>query len=98
MSMREALIMVLIAVIGVTSVVWFLSTHEQVTEQEWTGFRGEAKRNPWLAAQRFLTRVDMSAAGLRTLPDLRSLPPRATLVVPKGHHTISGPLRDEIVT
>ena len=98
MSMREALMMTLIAVIGLTSVVWFLSTHEQVTEQQWTGFRGEAKRNPWLAAQRFLSRVDMPAAELRTLPDLRSLPTRATLIVPKAHHTISGPLRDEIVT
>lgn len=97
MSVREALLMILIAVIGLSSVAWFLSTHEKVTEQTWTGFRGEAKRNPWLAAQRFLNRVGMPAKELRTLPDLRKLPPRATLIIPKAHHTISGHLREEIL-
>ena len=97
MSTREALILVLIAAIGVTGVAWFLSTHEKVTEQVWSGFRGEAKRYPWLAAQRFLNRVGVPAEELRSLPDLGKLPSRATLVVPDAHYTISGHLRDQLV-
>ena len=97
MSLREMLIMALVVAIGVSGVAWFLATHEQVTEQAWTGFRGEAKRNPWLAAQRLMNRFDTPATELRSLPELRNLPPRATLIIPASHHTITGHLRDEII-
>ncbi len=97
MSLREALIMALIVVLGLTGVIWFLSTHEQVTEQAWTGFRGEARRNPWLAAQRLVGHFDKAVKELRTLPEVRNLPSHATLIVPKAHHTITGHLRDEII-
>ena len=97
MSLRETLIMLLIVVIGLTGVVWFLATHEQVTEQAWTDFRGKAKRNPWLAAQRLVHRFGQPATELRSLPQLRNLPPRATLIIPRSHHTINGHLRDEII-
>ncbi|UCH46540.1 MAG: hypothetical protein JSU95_10435 [Betaproteobacteria bacterium] len=97
MSLRETLIMALVIVIGLSGVVWFLATHEQVTEQAWTGLRGEAKRNPWLAAQRLVRRFGQPATELRSLPELRNLPPRATLIVPESHHTINGHLRDEII-
>ena len=97
MSLRETLIMLLIVVIGLTGVVWFLATHEQVTEQAWTGFRGEAKRNPWLAGQRLLQRFGQPAKELRSMPELRNLPPRATLIIPRSHHTITGHLRDEVI-
>ena len=97
MSVRDILIVVLIAAIGLTGVVWFLSTHEKVTEPAWTGLRGEARRNPWLAAERFLNRVATPAKELRTLPELRKLPANATLIVPQAHQAISARLRDALV-
>ncbi|UCD67775.1 MAG: hypothetical protein JSW48_13255 [Betaproteobacteria bacterium] len=97
MSLREILIMILVVVIGLSSVAWFLATHEQVTEQAWTGFRGEAKRNPWLASQRLVRRLGQPASELRSLPELRNLPPHATLIIPRSHQTINRHLRDEII-
>lgn len=97
MSLRETLVMMLVAAIGVAATTWFLATHESVTESVWTGFRGEARRNPWLAAERFLNRVAVPAQELRTLPDLRTLPPDGTLIVPDAHQSISRRLREALV-
>ena len=96
MSRREILIGLLIVAIGASAVIWFLSTHEKVTVTVHTGFQGEARRNPWLAAQRLLDSYDRPATEIRKLTQLNSLPPRATLVIPKAHFTITGHLRSEI--
>ena len=96
MSRREILILLLIAAIGASAAIWFLATHEKVTDRMWTGLRGEARRNPWLAAQRLLDHFDEPAKEIRELPELRTLPAQATLIVPKAHFTITGHLRDPI--
>ena len=97
MSTRELLIVLLIVSLGLTGVAWFLATHEKVTDKAWTGYTGEAKRNPWLAAQRFLDHFGARNKEVRALPDLRNLPPRATLIIPEAHHTITDSLRDAVV-
>ena len=97
MSLREVLVVLLVVAVGLSGTAWFLATHERVTETEWTGFTGEAKRNPWLAAQRLLSRMEIPAEEVRTLPGLRSLPPRATLIVPRAHQTVSASLREALV-
>jgi len=96
MSRREILIGLLIVAMGASAVIWFLSTHEKVTVTVHTGFQGEARRNPWLAAQRLLDSYDRPATEIRKLTQLNSLPARATLVIPKAHFTITGHLRGEI--
>jgi len=98
MSLRETLIVILVAAIGLAGTAWFLATHERVTESTWTGFQGEARRNPWLAAQHFLNRVATPAEELRSLPELRRLPPNATLIVPQAHQTISAGLLEALVS
>ncbi len=97
MSLREVLLVLLVVAVGLSGTAWFLATHERVTETQWTGFTGEAKRNPWLAAQRFLNRVEIPAKEVRTLPELRRLAPRATLIVPRAHQTVSPSLREALV-
>ena len=97
MTLREALVAILIASIGLAAAAWFLATHERVTESEWTGYRGEARRNPWLAAQRFLNRVEIPANELRALQELRTLPSGATLIVPQGHQSIPARLREALI-
>lgn len=76
---------------------WFLRNFEQVTETVHTGYRGEALRNPWLAAERLLVRMDAKASTLRSLPELRSLPATATLLLPARRHTLTQSLRDAIL-
>jgi len=97
MSTREILIAILIVSLGVTGTTWFLANFEQETEKVGVGFRGEARRNPWLAAQRLLERMSLPASELRAFDGLRKLQPDTVLVLPQGRQTISGPLRDQIV-
>jgi len=97
MSRREILILLLIATIGVSAIARFRSTHEKVPEQVRTGFRGEAKRNPWLAAQRLLDHFDKPATEIRKLTQLSTLPAQATLIIPEAHFTITGHLRDQVI-
>jgi hypothetical protein len=97
MSTREALIMLLLLAIATSGAAWFLATHERYEADIWVGYRGEARRNPWLGAQRFLERYDISTTEVRALPELRNLTPEATLVIPKSHHLITASLRDHLV-
>ena len=97
MSTREILIAILIVSLGVTGTTWFLANFEQVSDKVKIGFRGEARRNPWLAAQRLLDRMGLPASELREFDGLRKLQPDTVLVLPQGRQTISGPLRHHIV-
>src|SRR5438874_544383 len=56
-------------------VVWFLSAYEQVPNKEWVPPSGEARRNQFLAAERFAVRMGLRARQLRALPDLDALRP-----------------------
>ena len=96
MSRREILISLLIGAIGVSAAIWFLSTHEKVTDRVRTGLQGEARRNPWLAAQRLLDHFDRPATEVRKLTQLDALPEQGTLIIPKAHFTITGHLRSQI--
>ncbi len=87
--------LLLIAIAAGTA--WFLRNFEQVTETVHTGYRGEALRNPWLAAERLLVRMDAKASTLRALPELRSLPATATLLLPARRHTLTQSLRNSIL-
>jgi hypothetical protein len=97
MSTREVIIAVLIVSLGATGTAWFLANFEQVTEKVRVGFRGEARRNPWLAAQRLLERMDLPASELREFEPLRNLAPDAVLVLPARRQTISEPIRQRLM-
>ena len=55
-------------------VVWFFNTFERVPAKHWDGASGEARRNPFLPAERFLGRMGMRASEIRSLPELDRLP------------------------
>ena len=97
MSTREILIAILIASLGITGTAWFLANFEQVTEKVMVGFRGEARRNPWLAAERLLDSMSLPASELREFDGLRALHPNTVLVLPEGRQTISDSLRKHVV-
>jgi len=89
MSTRDILIVILIASLGVTGVVWFRANFDRETNKVMVGFRGEAQRNPWLAAERLLARMNLPASDLREYDGLRKLQPDSVLVLPQGRQTLS---------
>jgi hypothetical protein len=94
---REILVLILIASLGVTAVVWFRANFEPETKKVKVGFRGEARRNPWLAAEHLLDRMHHPASDVREYDRLRKLQPDSILVLPQGRQTLSKSLRAHIV-
>ena len=69
MKSRIAIPFILLAAIGL-GVWWFLANFERVPGKEKVGPSGEARLNPFLAAERFAGRMGVRAAQVRTLyPD-----------------------------
>ncbi len=63
--------------------LWWVNNMERVTEERYLGFQGEAKRNDYLAAERFLRATGMTVESINSLEKLRELPPsRDVLFVP----------------
>jgi hypothetical protein len=97
MKTRDILIVILLASLGVSGVFWLRANFEQETDKVRVGFRGEAQRNPWLAAERLLARMNLPASDLREYDGLRKLQPDSVLVLPQGRQTLSESLRAGIV-
>ena len=97
MKTRNILMGILIAALGVSGAVWLRANFDLETEKVMVGFRGEAQRNPWLAAERLLERMRLPASELREYDGLRKLQPDSILVLPHGRQTLSESLRARIV-
>jgi len=97
MSSRQALIALLIVVLVGAGGAWLYANFEVVTEKQKSGYSSRALRDPWLAAQRLVQRMGALATSVRALPNLRTLPPSAVLVLPAQRHTISQPLRAAVL-
>ena len=97
MKTRDILIAILIAALGVSGAIWLRANFELETKKVMVGFRGEAQRNPWLAAERLLDRMNLPASDLREYDGLRKLQPDSVLVLPQGRQTLSESLRARIV-
>lgn len=97
MSARQIFIAALILVLALAGGAWFLANHERVSEKVWVGFQGRARTDPYLAAQRLLQRMGVNAQAVRTLPELRTLPDTATLVLPQARQSITPQLQQHIL-
>ena len=52
----------LLAVLAVTLIAsWFFASHERITREEFTGYRGEARVNDFLAAELLLKQLEIDA-------------------------------------
>ena len=69
-------------------VVWFLAAYERVPQKEWMPPSGEARRNQFLAAERFAARMGLRARQLRALPDLDALRPNSVLLLPNRRQAL----------
>lgn len=89
MNNSRLLITGLVLVCLALATAWFLANFERRTESEQTGFHGKARRDQWLAAERLLQRMGGKAVSVRSLPELESLPPSATLMLPRGRQSLA---------
>jgi hypothetical protein len=81
-----------------TGVIWFLSTYERVPSREWVGPSGEARRNLYLAAERFAARMGLATRELRSLPELDSLKPDSVLLLPSRRQALDPRRIEDIAT
>jgi hypothetical protein len=87
-----------IAVLAALAVLWFFSANERVPVKEWVGPSGEARRNPFLAAERFTLRMGLPSRELRALTELDELPAGAVLILPNHRQAIDPRRIREIVS
>jgi hypothetical protein len=95
---RRWLLPVSVLALMATGVTWFLSTYERVAAREWVGPSGEARRNPYLAAERFAARMGLAARELRSLPELDTLKAGSVLLVPNRRQALDPRRVREIVS
>lgn len=89
MNRRDLVIGLLVLTAATLFGVWFLNHFERATREIETGFQGEARRNPYLAAQRFLERTGVEADSIGSLDQLSELPATsATLYLPTERLTL----------
>ncbi|MCG6860287.1 MAG: DUF4350 domain-containing protein [Chromatiaceae bacterium] len=70
------------AILVAASLSWFFENFERRDREIDTGYSAAARRNPFLAAERFLARLDMEVESISGRDRLRDLPPSSdTLVV-----------------
>jgi hypothetical protein len=95
--MSRWLVPVLLLAALAIGAIWFFSAFERVPAQEWVGPSGEARRNPYLAAERFAERMGLAARELRSLPDLDTLKPGSVLLLPGRRQAIDPRRLSEIL-
>jgi hypothetical protein len=81
MTKRILIVALLLAAIG-GAAVWFLTHYDRVPVREWTGFTGEARRNPYLAFERVVARLGGTARELRSAGQLNELPTSGVVLLP----------------
>ena len=58
------LLLLILLILALSGGVWFLQNFERFSEEIRTGYSSAARRNPWLAAERFLQRLGMQVESL----------------------------------
>jgi hypothetical protein len=81
----------ILALVGLGAWWWF-TNFERVPDKRTVGPSGEARRNPFLAAERFVVRMGMrEARQLRSLPELDALEPGGVLLLPNRRQALDAP-------
>lgn len=94
---RRLLVVAAVLVIAGATGIWFLNNFDRVPAREWTGYSGEARRNPFLALQRLAERMGAPARELRSVTLLAELPPGGVLVLPAQRDRITEPDRRRLL-
>jgi hypothetical protein len=78
MSRTGLIATIVLFVLAAGAVWWWNTTFVRAPTQVWVPASGEARLRPFLAAERFATRMGLEAKELRSLPDLDGLAPRGS--------------------
>ena len=80
--MRPLTASLLVVLAGTLFAGWFFSTHEKVEVEEWVGYRGDARVNPWYAAELLVRELGLESESKPELTPGEWLPPATdTLIV-----------------
>ena len=80
--MRPLTATLLAILAGILFGAWFFSTHEKVEVREWVGYRGDARVNPWFAAELLVRELGHQSESKPELTPEEWLPPETdTLIV-----------------
>lgn len=88
MSARTLLIAAVLAALGAAG-IWFISSHDRVPVRVWTGYTGEALRNPFLAMERMVKQLGGDARELRNVGQLGELPAGGVVVLPARRDNVA---------
>ena len=66
----------------VVGAIWFFANFERVTETVDVGYQGEARRNPFLGAERMYARLGAQVREVHSIRELSHLPRGGALLVP----------------
>ncbi|HSD52521.1 MAG TPA: DUF4350 domain-containing protein [Burkholderiales bacterium] len=94
---RSVVAWIVLVAVAALGVVWFFDTYERVTEKEWVGYSGEARRNQYLAAERLLARMGVPARHVRTIPELKELPVNGALILPDRREALTPDARERLL-
>lgn len=86
---RPLVAWLVIAGLAAAGAIWFFTNYERVIERQWVGFSGEARRNPYLAAERLVARMGVATRHVRTIPELKALPVNGTLILPDRREALT---------
>jgi len=86
--MRPWVVPAVVLALLVAAAIAFFARFERVPDKEWVGPSAEARRDPFLAAQRLAARMGLPSRPVRTLPELDRLAPAGVLLLPAGRQAI----------
>ena len=88
---RQAIVFTLIGILlAAATAWWFFENFEHRVEEKEVGFHGEASRNDFLAAERFLEKYGMQIESLPTILDLKHMPQsNDVLFIPTGRYDLA---------
>jgi hypothetical protein len=87
MKARHLVAAALLVAIG-AGVYWVYDSFERVPAKQWVGPSGEARLNPFLAAERLAVRMGMRSRELRSLPQLDAQTPDGVLLMPNHRQAL----------
>lgn len=79
--MRPLNASLLVVLAGTLFAAWFFSTHEKVEVEEWVGYRGDARVNPWFAAELLVRELGLESESKPELTPGEWLPPATDTLI-----------------
>ena len=79
--MRPLTASLLVVAAGSLFAAWFFSTHEKVEVDEWVGYRGDARVNPWFAAELLVRELESESESKPELNPEEWLPPATDTLI-----------------